>query len=53
MWLRQADKVETREEVELKYVLHAGTMGLSNGLALGVERGGGSKDVSQVAGLAT
>lgn len=40
-----------REEVELKYVLHAGATGLSNGLALGVERVGGSKDVCQVSGL--
>lgn len=44
------DKVEMREEVELKYVLHAEATGLSDSLALRVERVGGSKDVSQVSG---
>lgn len=43
--------VEMREEVELKYVLHAEATGLSDSLALGVERVGGSKDVPQVPGL--
>lgn len=44
------DKAEMREEVEPKYVLHAEAMGLSDSLALGVERVGGGKDVSQVSG---
>ena len=40
-----------REEVELKYVLHVEAMGLSKGLALGVEKAGEGKDVSQLSGL--
>lgn len=49
-WFTQCDKVEMRE-VELKYVLHIEIMGLSNSLALGVERVGDCKDISQVSGL--
>lgn len=41
-----------REEVELKYILHAEAMGLSHSLALGAETVGGGKDVSQVSGEA-
>lgn len=50
-WLRQSDKVEMREEVELKYFLHTETIGLSSGLALEIERVRCGKDISQVSGL--
>lgn len=39
---------ELREEVELKCVLHAEAMELGDGLALGIERVGGGKDICEV-----
>lgn len=44
------NKAEMTEEVEFKYDLQAEATGFSDSLALGGERVGGCRDVSQVCG---